>query len=309
MPIRFRCEYCNTRLSVSSRKAGARAKCPKCGQKITVPGTVVEASDAEPPVDPTSPPPEMAASPPSESDVTLPKSPSLETNAGEDVDDPFAQFLVYDDETELVYEEDEETPIVSAANLPFDPNKVTVRRSLLYMQGILLGVVALFGFALGILVGAAGNGVATVDEPEPSVIRGQIALRTQDDETLADPGAVAMVFPQGSRPEAKLEILGLRPQDPELPDDHPALIAIRSMGGDYARADDQGNFRLQVPHRGQYFLLVISANRRNSNPEPPRTTLAQIGRFFQLAPDMFGGYDYRWQEEAVRGDRQLNFVF
>jgi len=228
----------------------------------------------------------------------------------QEIDDPFSQFLVYDDETELVYEDEEEEPFLPGANSLFDPSKVTIRRSLLYMQGILLGVVAIFSFALGILVGAAGSGdVAAVNEPVPCVISGRIALRTQDDDTITDAGAVAMVFPQGVRPETKLEILGLRPQDSEPPEDHPALLAIRSLGGDYARADGEGSFRLQVPDRGKYFLLVISATRPNSDPELPKTILAQMGRYFQLAPDMFGGYDYRWQEETVRGDRQLNFVF
>ncbi len=310
MPIRFRCESCNARLSVSSRKAGARAKCPKCGCKISVPSSDGETSDAGTTVEPAPTPPEPAVYAASEPPMLAAETPAAETVPGRDVDDPFSQFLVYDDETELVYEDEEEAPNVTGANLPFDPNKVTVRRSLLYMQGALLGVVALFSFALGILFGAAGSGtVATVDEPLPCVITGRIVLRTQADDTIVDRGAVAMVLPQGARPESKLEILGLRPQDSQASDDHPALVAIRSLGGDYAHADEQGNFRLQVPDRGKYYVLVISATRRNSDPELPKTMLAQIGRFFQLAPDMFGGYDYRWQEETVRGDRQLNFVF
>jgi hypothetical protein len=380
MPIRFRCEFCQSRLRVASRKAGSRAKCPKCGRPITVPAQADDAFEIAAPADrapasrgpraeakpsvgaepaaggepaadvavpasielspmPESPavagspepvasgliaeppstpePPLMAAAPvtaearlsaepPSAASIV---GPSVEADARGVVADPFAQFRVYDDETELVYEDEEDEPRVEGTMLPFDPAKVTLPRSLLYMQGVLLGVVALVGFALGILVGAGTSSVTVVDEPVPCVISGRIALRTQGDNTLEDHGAVAMVFPQGARPEAKLEILGLRPRDPEPPQDHPVVLAIRNLGGDYARADQDGAFRLHLPDRGKYFLLIISANRRNSDPEIPRPILAQIGRFFQLAPDLFAGYDYRWQEETVRGDRQLNFVF
>jgi hypothetical protein len=374
MPIRFRCEFCHSRLRVASRKAGSRAKCPKCGRAITVPAqaddafeiaapddrslfptkSVAEAkplvgakpaadvavpasaklspvpespdvaASAEPAApgliaEPSSTPesPLMAAAPVTAEARLSPEPPSTASIAGPSVEadargivaDPFAQFRVYDDETELVYEDEEDEPRVEGTMLPFDPAKVTLPRGLLYMQGALLGVVALVGFALGILVGAGTSSVTVVDEPVPCVISGRIALRTQGDNTLVDHGAVAMVFPQGARPETKLEILGLRPRDPEPPQDHPAVLAIRNLGGDYARADQDGAFRLHLPDRGKYFLLIISANRRNSDPEIPRPILAQIGRFFQLAPDLFAGYDYRWQEETVRGDRQLNFVF
>lgn len=38
MPIRFACEHCGQRLNVGEERAGARARCPKCGQPIRVPG-------------------------------------------------------------------------------------------------------------------------------------------------------------------------------------------------------------------------------------------------------------------------------
>lgn len=409
MPIRFRCEFCHSRLRVASRKAGSRAKCPKCGRAITVPIQGDDAYEIAPPTGHVPAPressaeakisaapgpattaaPPATAPPPAVQLPAMPESPAvavpaeaaepaevagpqvtadlpsttkqavgpetgstaespvavvnlvedepsaplappavdelltvaeplpavpldgppIESSASSVVADPFAQFLVYDDETELVYDDEEDEPRAEGTMLPFDPAKVTFPRSLLYIQGVLLGVVTLVGFALGILVGGGTGSVAVVDEPVPCVISGRIALRTQGDNTIVDQGAVAMVFPQGARPETKLEIVGLRPRDPEPPADHPAVLAIRNLGGDYARADQDGAFRLHVPDRGKYFVLVISANRRSLDPEIPRSVLVEVGRFFQLAPDLFAGYEYRWQAETVRGDRQLNFVF
>lgn len=224
--------------------------------------------------------------------------------------DPFARFVVYDDDATLVYEDADDCWQPPANEMSFDPSKVTVPRYLLYVQGVLLGVVGMAGFLLGILTGGSASRVGEIREPMPCVISGRIALRTQSDDTLADPGAVAMVFPQEMRPESRFELVGLRSRDPEPAEDHPTLRAIRSLGGDYARADQNGVFRLRVPDRGKYYVLVISATRRRSEQdEIPRQVRAELGRFFQLEAEMFGGYDFRWQPEIVRGDRQLSFLF
>ncbi len=236
--------------------------------------------------------------------------PPLATGPTDAAGDPFARFMVYDDDASLVYEDAEDRWQTTSNELSFDPSKVTVPRYLLYMQGILLGVVALACFLLGIVTGGSAARVGEIHEPMPSVISGRIALRTQSDDTLADPGAVAMVFPQEMRPESRFELVGLRSRDPEPTDDHPTLRAIRSLGGDYARADQNGVFRLRVPDRGKYYVLVISATRRRTaDDEIPRQIRAELGRFFQFEPEMFSGYDFRWQPETVRGDRQLSFLF
>jgi hypothetical protein len=305
-----------------ARKAGVRAKCPRCNRQITIPAcdndvvdiapppVEVQQSPAEVPADNVQAPDAPAAADPAETPVIDPaeQAPSEAEQVHAAVD-PFARFRVYDDETELVYEDQDDALPTAGPMLPFDPTKVTLSRRLLYLQGILLAVVALTSFALGVLTGRSTSSVTVDKGPIPCVISGRIALATQHHDTIMEQGAVAMVFPQGARPESKLEIVGLRPGDPEPLIDHPTVRAIRSMGGDYARTDQDGVFRLQVPDRGEYFLLVISATRRRTEDEIPRAVRAQLGRFFQLEPDLFAGHDYRWQEEAVRGDRQLNFVF
>ena len=37
MPIRFSCPHCTQKLSVSTRKAGKTANCPRCKKELTVP--------------------------------------------------------------------------------------------------------------------------------------------------------------------------------------------------------------------------------------------------------------------------------
>lgn len=452
MPIHFRCQHCNARLSVSSRKVGARATCPKCGGKIVVPSAPVAPhaapSAAATPSPPPATPPTAAADAPSAGmpsasgvaetdpgaadaaavDVAIvsaagldagpeparpekaapeparPEPASLESappdsappddappepdnsatgiepagppqergpKAAEPVGDklpsaaadqqpaasqpvsagdrlippasaaavrppadtvfaagvlpsrqlpvvpdptaadPFAQFIVYDedDETELVYEDLEEEPELLGAWSPFDPAKVAVRREVLYLQGVLLIAVAVISFGLGVLFGGrAGNPLQTSAGPQPCLISGRVVLQTSGGDVIPDTGAAVIALSQNVRPESRLEILGLRPQDPVLPDDHPTIQAIRSLDGDFVRAGADGSFRLQVSDRGEYFLLVISAARRAA-PELPRPVLAQLGRYFELLPDLFGGHDVRWRAETVRSDRQVNIVF
>lgn len=289
MPIRFACEHCGVRLSVSSRKAGRPAKCPKCKAALTIPGPARDATKR--------PVADAVSHPDDRSDVE-----------SEGEDDPFAQFIVYDDDAELVYGSDDQDDGFAAT--PVDPEKVAVPRSVLYLQGALLGVVALSCFVLGLLVGGgSGGGDGADDQPKPCQISGRVALSEGGLSTSPDEGAVAIVVPQGVHPEKKAEILGLRPNDMEPSPDHEGLATIRAIGGDYTRTDPEGRFQLNVPDTGVYFVLVISAARTQSNSDPPNEVLAQIGRFFVLTPDFFEGHAYHWQAETVRGDRELNVVF
>ena len=115
MPIKFACDHCGARLSVSSRKAGAQAKCPKCQQVLQIPAAAR---------DDTAAPTEAALEP---SGSTSP--------ADQAADDPLAQFLVYDSEAELIYASDDEDSSSQAGfRASLDPHKVAVPRSILYMQ-------------------------------------------------------------------------------------------------------------------------------------------------------------------------------
>jgi phage FluMu protein Com len=292
MPIKFACEHCGARLSVSSRKAGAQAKCPKCQQVLQVPANAHSEDAALP---------DAVA----ESFAAMPA-------AGPSGADPLAQFLVYDSEAELIYAtEDEEGTSQAGFRASLDPHKVAVPRSILYMQGALLGLVAMMSLMVGILIGRGCSPATPIadDGPQACLITGVVAIQDARGETTPDGGTAVVMVPRDLRPEQQASMLGLRPQDPLPDENHAGLQALYSLGGDYARADAEGRFQLRVPNRGNYFLLVISAHAGQDDREQPKATLAQIGRFFQLTPNMFEGHAIRWQEENVQRDRQLNIVF
>jgi DNA-directed RNA polymerase subunit RPC12/RpoP len=301
MPIRFVCEHCGQRLSVGTDKAGARAKCPKCKGPILVPTPkLIAAEHAQ------AAPDSEAAAPPVDDRTEA----DQQRDAEEGYQDPFAQFMVYDD-TELVYASEEAEDFPAAEPGWIDPTKVAVPRYLLYMQGVLLGVVCLASFAMGVIVGRQSMGGRDPQQlgPSPCLISGRIEYLDDRRTQRPDEGAVAIVLPQDVRPEQRAEVSGLLPIDPLPDENHPGLQTIRSIGGDYARADENGDYQLRVGDTGKYFVLFISRHKRQVDTDRPKIELAQIGRFFNLGPEMFGGDAYRWREESVGRDRQLNERF
>lgn len=340
MPIKFACEHCGQVLSVSSTKAGKGAKCPKCHQGITVPTAESAAATlaarkgtADATVTPRKPAPEFPAPPPlaiSPTSVAIAPPPEIGAPArdeppavgisisapamaesGDETDDPFAQFVVYDDGTEIVYaSDDEELPEQSDE---IDRDSLAVPRRVLYLQGVLLGMVAIVCFTLGVIVGGATNSGPTSQGPRiarPCQVSGSVAFKDRRKETTPDDGSVVILLPQDARPDEKTQVLGLRPDDPTPDGSHSALAAIRSLGGDYARADTDGRFKLRVADTGPYFVLFISRNNKRKSGETLKTAdLAQLGRYFSDAADLIGENRYRWTVERIQNDRMLNVEF
>lgn len=270
MPIRFHCEHCEQRLSVSTRKAGAKAKCPKCKGPIRIPS----ADEPQP----------------------LPED-----------DDPLAQFAVFESANDWVYEDDPDDFIGR-----FDPTRVAVPRRIIYMQGALLGAVGIVCFVLGVMIGQLTSGRQTAQDhtPRACAVRGTVEL-DRGDKRLPDFGCVVIAVPQNRRPDrnSKVPIDALRPDSTPPDRNDPAVLAIRSLGGDYTRTDANGRFQLQLPDAGKYYLLFVSANAPRGNDALRKTDLMQIGSYFLYANELLGAQKYRWSRESVRRDREVNIVF
>jgi hypothetical protein len=296
MPIPFACVHCGTALSVSSTQAGTTLQCPTCQQVVEVPAGGGR----------TGPPPRPGTAGASPTQGATPPPPLPPTAAGT-FDAPPVHLP-------------QEPPVHSPVEPPvaWTPGArqeaadlVSVPRHVLYLQGLLLGAVAVGAFWIGLLVGRSGpHGKQEIGAGlQPSVLRGAVSFVNPDEETLPDSDAAAFVLPQADRPESKIALDGLRPADPAPAENHPGLLALRSMGGGYARADEQGHFQVRLPNAGKYYLLVISAQQSGRQVAPPRHLLAELGRFFLLESDLFAGRAYRWQEETVKGEHDVNVVF
>lgn len=282
MPVRFACEHCGQRLSVSSRKAGARGKCPKCKQKVTIPAdasTVAAEEDSD--------------------------------DGADEANDPYSEFVVYDDEVEWVYESEHETAAAPSLGVT-DLNRVAVPRSVLYTQGILLALVAVASFTLGVLVGSGGKTQLAERPPQPCVLSGKVDYVASSGQSRPDDGSIVLIVPTEERPspDNKADVAGLRPGDPMPQDDSDNLRIIRGIGGDYTRVDADGNFQVRLPDTGRYFVLVVSGNAyRGPGEELSRDDIAQLGRYVRPPTDLLGESRYQWRELTIREDKTLNVVF
>jgi hypothetical protein len=211
---------------------------------------------------------------------------------------------------ELVYD----TTGTSAASVPGGSENtelVAIPRYVLYLQGGLIGVVALVAFAIGMLAGSA-----MLTQPlqpaaaQACVISGSVTFASGPRQ-LPDEGAVIALLPQSeARPDEKAPVAGLRPDDPTPGDTHRGIAILKSAGGGYARADANGRFQLQVPDRGRYLLLVVSNRSQLRSIEQIQTAdIFKLGPYFDNAADLLGNHRYQLTQESIRGDSEFPVVF
>jgi hypothetical protein len=282
MPIRFPCPHCQQKLSVSSRKAGTKAHCPRCHKELTIPEQKTAVSSAGAP--------DQAAA-----------------SADDEEDDPYSQFVVYD-ETELVYEQAEAATPRRASPPHAVPDRVAVPRLVIYTQGALLGLVALASLVLGVLLGGTFYSAPPL-AGQPCTISGTVRYAVGG-QSKPDAGAVVIVLPQTKDPGRRVPTDGLRPEEPLPEAPLAAAEEIRNMGGAYTRADDQGRFQVQLPSSGKYYVLVLSRHLRRLPSQDVNTQdLVRIARFVEDASDLLADSRYQFTTETILGDRELSAVF
>lgn len=295
MPIKFACEHCDQVLRVSSKKAGRRAKCPSCQNSLTVP-TLEQA--AEMAVKRRAA--EKAREPADETErSTLARDDSVDgVSAGEAALDPFAQFTVYND-SELVYERPEMRRV---DDRPVDMDKVAVPRKVIYMQGVLLGLVAIVCFTLGVVVGVATNSGGTPAVALPCVVSGKVSFVDSSKQKTPDTGAVVIIVPKEAKPDGRPNPTALSPDSQPPARESAAFAAIRDIGGDYRRVDAEGRFELDVMNSRSYYVLYIS-NRAVAGDKDQLTTKqrAQIGDYFLPVEELIGNHKVKWIEARVSG--------
>ena len=286
--VRFACEQCDQLLSIGTSRIGRTIKCPKCETPNEVPDEETAAAQ-------------------------LAQRQERKEARRQQSDEDLSQFEVFDDETEFIVEQESDGGYYYDRQV--DQSKVAVPRSILYVQGGLLGFVSLAAFAFGWFVGASTTSptTANVDDNTPRVIRGTLTFKDDTNRDQPDAGSVVIMLPQDSRPAAgeKVDALGLRPDDPEPdPGTHPGLQQISVLGGAYTRTNADGEFRVQLPRRGTYFLLIISGNTvRSGGEDLDKEHLAQMGRYFVPATELIGQNRFRWSEERVGRDMRLDHLF
>lgn len=286
MPIHFKCHTCKRRLSVGSHKAGTDALCPSCGATIRVPTKEDVAALTA-----------MNAGLQSGPEATT----LLDLSDFRFVDDPAAT-------PGQAAKPRQDTPVER-----FDPQYVSISRAVLYAQGGLMAAVALGCFVLGYLAGMAGSGGQTPLQPvtaQPVSVSGKLFYQPQPGQSEPDAGAVMILLPQEARPDELVPIAGLRPSEPAPDPDHPAVRAIRTLGGVYVRAGANGAYKFSVTKPGKYHVLRLSrhASRAPGN-DPDLADTETLARYFSSVEELLGAQKYTWSTLEVAAGTTLAYDF
>lgn len=185
---------------------------------------------------------------------------------------------------------------------------VLVKRTALYVQAVLLLAMGVMGFALGYVLGQARAGLKQGDaadregEAPPIVVQGTLTYEQSPGELVGDADAVALALPVNNQPDVRLQARGLRPDDRWERDRTPGLDTIVSLGGDYARANEDGRLELMVRKPGDYYLLLISrhADRRPGDSVRPRDA-TELAAYFESPLELLGTKKYDWSVQHFSG--------
>lgn len=296
MPIRFRCQRCRQLLGIASRKAGSEVQCPKCGISQVVPN-------------------EEAALAALAMDQFARTHEAIEGSSN---------VVVYEDEPSAIEtprpRPTEKTPSstsnpatvgappVSARSqpgLPVPRGMILYSRRTIYVQGLLLVMLAVVAFGSGYFIGRGdANYRQQIDQDEADRVRvpiqGKLVYDPGTGQKVGDGGAVIIALPQRESPQKKIPFEGLRPQDPPLSKPGEGVRRIRELGGEYTRAQASGEFYMVAPDKGKYHLLIISKHTtRAQGSEADEVDLSEMGDYFSMADALVSHYKYHWLSEEI----------
>ena len=228
------------------------------------------------------------------------------------INDPYQQFRVFDEQTEWIYDGEELTSGTRYQELPVDANKVAVPRKVIYLQGILLSLVAISCFSLGMLVGQQNSALSNRSAPsQPCLIQGLVSYTSNAGQRMPDDRAVIIAIPETLNLDEKLNHreLGVTEHPPDT-NRHPDILLLRTAGGNHVWSNARGEYRIQLTQTGNYFFLFLSRHRaRPENFVHDRKQLAQIGRYFESAIDLLGNKSYHWERVNIEKNRTFDTDF
>ncbi|HPP52986.1 MAG TPA: hypothetical protein PK777_08560 [Thermoguttaceae bacterium] len=302
MPIRFRCVACRQLLSIGRRKAGAEIQCPKCGRSQVVPNqeeaaAALAAETAHHSSEPSSPAPSgifIFDEEPEEENWSSSPIPSRWnfSSGGQTAPSATAESQVF-------------SGLASEGSAFPSPSQevIWISRRTLYLQALLIFVVGAVGFVLGYWLGWADSPavpqLAGEQPAAPLVVEGRLFYRPEPLQVAADEGAIAIFLPADRTPEQRFVTFGIRPQDP-FDDAHPTVRAIQHFGGAYTRTDAEGNFLVQLPKEGSYYVLFISRHARRPDASIPDPLLQEMKAYFTEPRNLIEKAKFHWTRQTVR---------
>lgn len=147
------------------------------------------------------------------------------------------------------------------------------------------------------------GGVSAQDENGNRLVafKGRLTFRTDEGERKADRGARVIVLPVERKGTARLSVTGLHSEDEEE-DQQFAATGIRTLGGDVAITNDSGEFEIQLPGSGQYYILAMSNSVSRDESVDASDVEAALSSYFERPSQLLGRVMHHFEEVRYSGD-------
>ncbi|MEO1998800.1 MAG: hypothetical protein ABGZ17_26435 [Planctomycetaceae bacterium] len=152
---------------------------------------------------------------------------------------------------------------------------------------------------------AEGPSIQPVEQD--TALRGRITYLDPDGQRHPDRGARILVFAQDHPGVVTVSAIGLR-SPVDGPDYGLTRAAWKSLGGDLAVADPQGEFQVLLPGPGEYPVLVISHfARRSPDLETPDDLANLLGQYVDRPNQLLGQLQFHFESVRYQGSGTLTW--
>lgn len=345
MPVRFRCQACQRRISASQRKIGSIVQCPVCKQPtLVIPeGVPAGVLGAAPDSSPSETAPATQTVAPAQANGQY----DVLGGSFEDVASimalapPAAPQLLAGQSTKGAPQS--ERPPTSPAWVAGEPRQaapppvsrpaplprgrisrpqviegfVLVSRRALFAQGLLFLLVAMVAFVLGFFAGrirggAKGGTDASQGAAAPPQIgvKGSVVFAPKPGSLAGDANALVIVLPGNPPAGPRLATAGLRPEDAKTELDRALVQQFADVGIGVAKANADGEFLVVARPSDDGRVLIVSRSAKRAANEPiVASHLAELGGYFVQPGDMIGQFKYSWGRRRIVADARIEQSF
>jgi hypothetical protein len=194
---------------------------------------------------------------------------------------------------------DQEQVESTAAGGQVPSGMILFPRRVFYVEAALYLVVAAAAFLAGYFMGRGDTRYREyirmqLEAQQRIYVPGRI-LRHVGNRPAADEGAVVLALPAGKFPTERLPPEGIRPSLGQPRGNSRTTAAVLDLGGALEFADAAGKFGLNLPVRGKYHILIISAHvRRPADQSLPFGDVKEMEPYFQDPRAVVQESAYRW---------------
>jgi hypothetical protein len=132
-------------------------------------------------------------------------------------------------------------------------------------------------------------------------LTGRVTYDAGDGGTKPDAAARIIALPEQRLGTATISVIGFR-SGAEVADRELGRASLRALGGDFALADEQGQYTIQLREAGPYQLLILSRHQPRDDAEPLDAGVQRsLAEFFDRPMGLIGGVQYDFSTFRFQG--------